>query len=263
MNDAKFLLANKILRLLLTAAAGQTGNKSSRFASLSSISESSTPSLNKSASLNTSRTSLTTTPTPALSKSPSGKLSVDYPALTKSSSAKSSADFPSFLLNSNSRQGNGLKGSGQLKSSRDGAVPDGVSVPSIGREGLSSASQASGSKLMRLGRNASSSGVTGEPRPSPDTPRPSLEYGRGPQRAGQTGEPRSSPDTPRPTQRPGQIGEPRPCPDTPRPPLEPGRMAQRSGQGSGVAGMALQAWTSVYQEYHVSLYDAEPPLNLG
>ena len=233
-----------------TAAAGQAGNKS-RFASLSSISESSTPSLNKATNLNASRASLTTTPTPILSKSSSGKLSADFPTLSKSLSAKLSADLPSFLLNSNSRQGNGIKGSGQSKSCRDSGVPDGVSMASSGREALSSASQPSGSKLMRLGRNTSSSALTGEPRSSPDTPRPILESGRGSQRSGQTGEPRSAPDTPRPTlehargnQRSGQTGEPRPFPDTPRPPLEHGRGTQRSGQGIGgssVAGMALQA----------------------
>lgn len=231
--------SDRVTCLYLTAASGQAGNKSSRFASLSSISESSTHPLSKSPGLNTSRTTQTTSPVPVLSKSPSGKLSADFPTLTKSSSAKTTADFPSFLLTPNSRQGNGLKGPGQLKNSRDVAVPDGASTPSSGREGLLSASQASGSKLMRLGRNASSSGLTGEFRPSPDTPRPSMEYGRGSQRAGPTGDSRPSPDTPRPTQRLGQVGEPRPSPDTPRPPLEPGRMAQRSGQGSGVAGTTL------------------------
>jgi hypothetical protein len=98
-------------------------------------------------------------------------------------------------------------------------------MPSSGREVLSSASQPSGSKLMRLGRSTSSSGLTGEPRPSPDAPRPPLESGRVAQRSGQT-------------------GEPRPSPDAPRPPLEYGRGTQRSGQGIGgssVAGMASQA----------------------
>ncbi|KAG0572388.1 hypothetical protein KC19_VG091000 [Ceratodon purpureus] len=230
--------------------AGQAGNKS-RFVSLSTISESSTLSPIKAINLNSSRASLTTSPTPILSKSPSGKLSAAFSTLSKLSCAKLSTDFPSSLLNSNSRQGNGMRGSGQSKNSRDGGNPDGVSMSCNGREAPSSASQPSGSKLMRLGRNISSSGLTGEPRPSPDTPRPTLESGRGAQRSGQTGELRSFLDTPRPSlehaggnQRLGLTGDPRPSPDMPRPPVENGRGSYSSGPGIGcsiVAGTGQDA----------------------
>ncbi|KAG0594350.1 hypothetical protein M758_UG069500 [Ceratodon purpureus] len=173
--------ASAALQPQKTASAGHGGNKS-RFASLSSISESSTPS-NKATNPSSSRASLTISPTPILLKSSSGKLLADFSALSKSLTAKLSADFPSFLFNSNSRQGNGSKGSGQSKNNRDGGVPDGVSMPSSGKEAPSSASQPSGSKLMRLGRSTSS-GLMGDLRPSPDTPRPILEHARGTQRPG-------------------------------------------------------------------------------
>lgn len=166
--------------MLLKVTSAQASSKS-RFASLSSISESSTPS--KATSLNSSRVLLASSPTPILSKSASGKLSADFSTPSKALTAKPSGDYP-FLLSSNSRQGNGMKSSGQPKSGRDGGISDGNSLPPVGRESLSSMTTTPGSKLMRLGRNTSS-GLSGEPRPSPDTPRPPLEHGKGIQRSGQ------------------------------------------------------------------------------
>ncbi|XP_024378003.1 uncharacterized protein [Physcomitrium patens] len=120
--------------------SGQASNRS-RFMSLSSISESSTPS--KTTNLNPSHASLAASPTSILPKPSSGKLPADL------------------------------------------SIPYGCTMPPIGKEPVPSATIIPGSKLMRLGRNTSSSGLPGEPRPFPVTPRPPFEHGKGIQRLGQ------------------------------------------------------------------------------